>query len=103
MQSDTCADHRHAEKHCGLNAADASATRLAKLTTLRRLLEVKVAELEEGTGSLESDIRILEVRLASSWCQRQQCHVIAEWTLMTAHSISCSLMITYDRFNDTGC
>ena len=42
--------------------------RLAQLTTLRRLLELKVVEMEgeDGTGSLEDDIRLLEVRCRSS-------------------------------------
>ena len=49
-------------------AVEAAGLRLAILTTLVRLLEVKAAELEgpdSGTGPLEEDVRLLEAGAAA--------------------------------------
>lgn len=46
----------------GVSLVEAAGLRLAVMTTLVRLLEVKLAELEGegGTGSLEDDVQLLE-------------------------------------------
>lgn len=51
----------------GMCAAESSGLRLAVMTTLMRLLEVKLAELEGagGTGPLEEDVRLLEGPLST--------------------------------------
>lgn len=52
----------------GLPSVEAAGLRLAVMTTLVRLLEVKLVELEgpEGTGLLEEDVRLLEGPLSTS-------------------------------------
>jgi hypothetical protein len=50
-----------------MGAVEAAGLRLAILTTLVRLLEIKAAELESpetGTGPLEGDVHILEASTA---------------------------------------
>lgn len=51
----------------GVSSVEAAGLRLAVMTTLVRLLEVKLAELEGegGTGSLEDDVQLLEGPLSS--------------------------------------
>ncbi len=46
----------------GVSSVEAAGLRLAVMTTLVRLLEMKLAELEGegGTGSLEDDVQLLE-------------------------------------------
>ena len=48
-------------------AVEAAGLRLAVMTTLVRLLEVKLVELEgpEGTGPLEEDVSLLEAHLSA--------------------------------------
>lgn len=47
-----------------VSPAAASGLRMAALTTLSRLLEMKVLELEgqDGSGPLENDVALLQVR-----------------------------------------
>lgn len=49
--------------------AETSGLRMAALTTLSRLLEMKVLELEgeEGSGPLENDVALLQVYAAVGW------------------------------------
>ncbi len=49
-------------------AVEAAGLRLAVVTTLVRLLEVKLVELEgpEGTGPLEEDVSLLEAHLSAA-------------------------------------
>ena len=67
------------------SADETSGLRLAVLTSLVRLLEVKSAAMEgeEGTGSLESDITILEVRvrplLVWAWSRVLPCMMTLEY------------------------
>lgn len=53
-----------------LSPAAASGLRMAALTTLSRLLEMKVLELEgdDGSGPLENDVALLQVSAAAGEC-----------------------------------